>query len=149
MPLSTTTASLRMPEGLARVIANGLLFVHAGLGVWALIGFSELLFDLLFDDVPWQRLSNRLFSPGMLALQWTLISLAALVFIGGYLKRWRHLPLAMASIYAAMALVCAYQTLFILTDPGRFRAMAIEYCEYAVILWFLFGSSHIQQRLSA
>jgi hypothetical protein len=145
VPLSAATVSLLLPERLARLIAHGLLLVHAGLAFWALVGFGELV----FDEVPWQRLSNPLFSPGMLVLQWMLISLAALVFIFGYLKRWRGLPLAMLATYGAMALVCAYQTFFILTDPTRFRAMAIEYCEYAVILWFLFGSKYIQRRLSA
>lgn len=54
----------------------------------------------------------------------------------------------MAVIYAAMALVCAYQTLFILTNPTRFRAMAIEYTEYLVILAFLFLSPYMRTRFA-
>ena len=38
--------------------------------------------------------------------------------------------------------------LFILTTPTRYRAMAIEYVEYAVILAFLFFSSHMRARFS-
>jgi hypothetical protein len=56
--------------------------------------------------------------------------------------------MAMLCIYGAMALVCAYQTFFILTSATRFRAMAIEYIEYAVILMFLFFSSHMRLRFS-
>ncbi len=52
----------------------------------------------------------------------------------------------MTFIYGAMALVCAYQTFFILTAPSRFRAMAIEYLEYALILAFLFRSKHMRER---
>jgi hypothetical protein len=69
----------------------------------------------------------------MLALQWSLIASAALVYICGYVGRWRRTPLAMSVIYAAMAFVCAYQTFFILTHPSRFREMTLEYAEYAVI----------------
>lgn len=132
-----------MPEKLARAIAGVLVLVHIGLGIWALVGFAELL----LPEVPWERLSNPLFSPAMLVLQWSLISVAAAVFIAGYLGRWQRLPVAMLVIYGAMALVCAYQTFFVLTHASRFREMAIEYVEYAVILWFLFSSGHVRRRL--
>jgi hypothetical protein len=135
----------RMPENLARAIAGVLLVVHAGLGAWALVGFLELA----LPDVPWKRVSNPLFSPAMLLLQWSLIGVAATAFIAGYLSRWKHTPMAMLCIYSAMALVCAYQTFFILTSPSRFRAMAIEYIEYAVILMFLFFSSHMRLRFAS
>jgi hypothetical protein len=46
----------------------------------------------------------------------------------------------MLVVYGAMAAVCAYQTFFLLTDADRFRGMAIEYAEYALILVFLFRS---------
>ena len=79
-----------MPKLLARTIAMLLIAVHTGLGLWAVVGFSELL----FAEVPWTRLSNPLFSPAMLLLQWTLIATAAATFIGGYVRRWRHTPKA-------------------------------------------------------
>ncbi|HEY8942843.1 MAG TPA: hypothetical protein VIM73_01220, partial [Polyangiaceae bacterium] len=104
-----------MSETFARVFAGALIVVHIGLGLWALVGFAELA----LPSVPWTRLSNPLFSRGMLALQWTLISLAAFVFVAGYFSRWRHTPVAMLGIYGAMALVCAYQTFFILTHAAR------------------------------
>lgn len=133
-----------MPERLARVIAGVLIAVHVGLGIWALVGFAELW----LPDVPWQRVSNPLFSPAMLLLQWSLISVAATVLIAGYLGRWQRTPVAMLMIYGAMAAVCAYQTFFVLTGASRFRAMAVEYIEYAVILVFLFFSDHMRRRFS-
>ena len=133
-----------MPEVLGRTLAGILLVVHAGLGAWALVGFVELV----LPNVPWSRVSNPLFSRSMLLLQWSLIALAAAVFITGFLSRFKHTPWAMLGIYSAMALVCAYQTFFILTNPTRFRAMAIEYIEYAVILMFLFFSSYMRARFA-
>jgi hypothetical protein len=127
-----------------RLVAALLVAVHAGLLGWALVGFAELI----RTDVPWRRVSNPLFSKAMLLLQWSLISVSAGTYLVGFFARWSRMPVAMAVIYAAMALVCAYQTLFILTSPTRFRAMAIEYCEYAAILAFLFFSPYMRQRLA-
>jgi hypothetical protein len=133
-----------MPAAAARVLAWLLIAVHVGLGAWAVVGFAELF----SSQVPWTPISNPLFSRSMLLLQWSLIGVAATTFIAGYLTRWKHTPVAMLLVYAAMAAVCACQTFFILTSPSRFRAMAIEYVEYAVILAFLFFSSHMRQRFA-
>jgi hypothetical protein len=132
-----------MPPVLDRGVAVLLLGVHAGLGVWAAVGFAELA----RPDVPWTRVSNPLFTDRMLLLQWSLIATAAAVFLVGYAGRWRGLPAAMLIVYGAMALVCAYQTFAILESPSRFRAMAVEYLEYAVILLYLFSSPHVRSRL--
>ena len=134
-----------MPDALARAFALFLVAVHVGLAGWALVGFAELA----LAEVPWRRLSNPLFSRAMLATQWTLIAVAAAIFIGGYFGRWRHTPVALLFTYGAMASVCAYQTFFILTHPARFRAMAIEYLEYAVILLFLFSSEAMKRHFSS
>lgn len=131
-----------MPSMVPRLFGILLVAVHVGLGGWAVVGFAEML----FAEVPWTRLSNPLFGPGMLALQWSLILIAALTFVVGYLRRWRHLPVAMAAIYGAMALTCAWQTFFILEHATRFREMGIEYVEYAVILLFLFRSAYARER---
>lgn len=125
-----------------RVFAALLVVVHIGLAAWAVVGVAEMV----VAEVPWTRVSNPLFGSGMLALQWGLILVAAGTFVFGYLRRWRHTPRAMAVIYGAMALTCAWQTLLILQHPTRFREMAIEYVQYAVILAFLFGSEHARAR---
>jgi hypothetical protein len=131
-----------MKRDLARLFAALLLLVHAGLGAWAVVGFAELL----LADVPWTRISNPELSRPMLLVHWTLIGSAAIVFVVGYLSRWRRTPVAMLGIYAAMALVCAYQTLFVLSNEGRFVAMAIEYTEYTVISLFLWRSELMRTR---
>lgn len=131
-----------MPRWLERSIGLFLIVVHSGLALWAIVGFAELA----LPEVPWSRISNPLFSTSMLLLQWGLIATAAVVFIVGYTRRWHGLPVAMSLIYGAMAATCAYQTFFILTHPGRFRAMAIEYAEYAAILGFLFYTERSQLR---
>jgi hypothetical protein len=127
-----------------RAVAGALIVIHAGLLAWACVGFAELL----LPGVPWGRVSNPLFSTAMLATQWTLIALSSVTYLAGFFWRWSHTPSAMAVLYAAMALVCAYQTFFILTSPTRFRAMAIEYAEYAVILAFLFFSPFMRARFA-
>jgi hypothetical protein len=138
-----------MVVGLVATLSKGfaamLILVHVALGAWGLVGFLELA----LPNVPWTRLSNVLFSPPMLVLQWTLVCLAAAVFIAGYLGRWSHTPVAMLCVYATMALVCAYQTFFILTSATRFHAMAAEYLAYTVILLFLFLSEHMQLRFAS
>jgi hypothetical protein len=131
-----------VPRSLERSIGLLLVVVHGGLALWALVGFAELA----LAQVPWNRVSNPLFSTSMLLLQWSLIATAAGVFIVGYTRRWHGLPVAMSIIYGMMAATCAYQTFFILTHAGRFRAMAIEYAEYAAILGFLFYTERSQLR---
>lgn len=77
------------------------------------------------------------------------IVLGILVLVHAGLGAWALVgPRAMLCVYAAMAAVCAYQTFFILTHPSRFRAMAIEYLEYALILAFLFFSPRMRRHFS-
>lgn len=127
-----------------RIVAGVIIVAHVGLLAWALVGFAELT----LPAVPWRPVSNPLFSPQMLTLQWTLIAMAATVYLVGFSLRWSGTPVAMAVIYGAMAFVCAYQTFFVLTSPTRFRAMAIEYVEYTLILAFLFLSPYMRARFT-
>lgn len=123
-----------MPEGLDRAVLALLVAVHAGLLFWALAGLAELL----LPGVPWPAISNPLFGNAMLAWQWLLVAGAALTFLAGAARGWPGLPMAMAGWYAVMAATCAWQTFFILEHAGRFRAMALEYVAYAMILAWLF-----------
>lgn len=134
-----------MTRPLTRLVAALLLLVHVGLGVWAVVGFAEWL----LAEVPWSRISNAELSRAMLLVHWTLIGTASVVFIVGYLSRWPRTPTAMLVIYGAMALVCAYQTFFVLSNDSRFVAMAIEYAEYAVISLFLWRSELMRERFFA
>ena len=132
-----------MPPVLDRLIAAFLVVVHTGLLAWAAAGFAELA----LARVPWPRLSNPLFSTGMLLLQWSVVSAAAATYLAGYLVRWPRLRAAMAGWYAVMAGICAYQTFFILVHDTRFLAMAVEYAEYLAILVWLWLSPHVARRI--
>jgi hypothetical protein len=129
---------------IARAFANLLIAVHVFLGGWAMVGFLELF----LASVPWPQVSNPLFTRSMLLLQWALIGLCSVTYLVGYATRWRHTPGAMRVVYSAMALVCAYQTFFVLTHDSRFLEMAIEYAEYVVISLFLFHSRHMRARFA-
>lgn len=120
----------------ARPFVALLLAVHAFLGVWALVGFYEWF----AASQPWPRVSNPLFPREILFMQWALTLGAAAIFLGGYARRWRHTPTAMAWTYGAMAAVCAVQTMTYMQSEFRFVAMGLEYVAYAVILLFLFRS---------
>jgi hypothetical protein len=117
-----------------RAFAFILIAVHIVLGLWALVGFAEWF----LPSVPWPRVSNSLFPRGILFAQWLLTLTAAVVFITGYTRRWPRTPIAMACVYAAMAMLCAVQTFGYMESETRFVAMATEYLAYAGILVFLF-----------
>ncbi len=134
-----------MPPMLDRLIAALLVVVHAGLLAWAAAGFAELAFAV----TPWPRLSNPLFSTGMLVLQWSVVAAAAATYLAGYVLSWPRLREAMAGWYAVMAAICAWQTFFILEHETRFLAMALEYAEYLAILAWLWLSPHAAARVGA
>ena len=122
-----------MNATLERLVASALLAIHAFLLAWGLVGFVEWF----SASVPWARVSNPLFPPTILLLQWTLVVIAGGVFLGGFASRWRHLPIAMAGIYAAMAMLCAVETFGYMVSDTRFVAMALEYAAYLAILVYL------------
>lgn len=121
---------------MTKTVMSLLAVVHAGLGVWAIVGFAEWF----APSVPWARVSNPLFPRDILLLQWILVLCAAVVFLGGYATRWPTTPVAMGCVYAAMAALCAVQTFTWLQGDLRFVAMGAEYLAYAGILAFLFRS---------
>jgi uncharacterized membrane protein YphA (DoxX/SURF4 family) len=123
-------------------LAIALLGVHALLVV---IGIGGLV-EWFVPDPPWTRFSNPELTPWMLMLQWLLMLGAGVLFIAGYLARWRALPWALMATYAVMAATCAYQTVFMLTHDSKWMDMAIEYLQYTAILLFLFFDPLMRQR---
>lgn len=123
-----------------RALGFVLLGIHALLGLWGVVGFIELI----APTTPWPPISNEAFPRDILLMQWTLVLVAAVVFIVGYTARWRHTPVAMACVYTAMAALCAVETFAFMTSDLRFVAMAAEYVAYAAILVFLFRWSRFQ-----
>lgn len=128
-----------MLTGLIVVVLLGVHALLIGIGVAG-------LFEWFVVDPPWTRFSNPELPRWMLLLQWLLMLGAGMLFVAGYLARWRWLPLAMAGTYAVMATVCAVQTFTMLTNDNRFTNMAIEYLEYTAILLFLFGAPEMRKR---
>ena len=70
-------------------------------------------------------------------LHWGSVLMASLIFSIGYLTRWRYTPWAMIPAYAAMAAVCAIETMGFLVHDLRHIAMAVEYAAYGTILYLL------------
>ena len=133
-----------MTDRVARLAMGLLLLVHVFLLAWALAGLA----DWLLPRTPWPEVSNPLFPRWVLLLQWLFILATAAVFLLGYALRWRHMPVAVAVGYAAMAAPCALETTVYLQHAFRYPAMAIEYAAYLLILWFLFRSGFVRRRLA-
>jgi hypothetical protein len=117
-----------------RILGAALVLVHLVVGGWATVGLVELL----EPQPPWPPLSNPDLPRVVLLVHWPLMLVAAAVFLGGYVRRWRHTPTAVAVVYTGLAAMCAVETFAFLTAPGRFASMAIEYATYATIIVLLF-----------
>jgi hypothetical protein len=126
-----------------KVVVAILLGVHALLVAIGVGGLVELV-----ATPPWEPFSNPDLPRWMLTLQWLLMLGAGLLFIAGFLARWRLLPWVMAFVYGVMAAVCAIQTFTMLTNENRYLLMAIEYVEYTVILLYLFNAPAMRRRFS-
>ena len=140
------TSPAASPRTLSRFAARGfvivLLIIHAGL---LLIGVAGM-WEWLSDSVPWPRFSNSLFPRSILLLEWLSLIGAGALFVVGYARGWRRLPVIMLVVYAVLSAQCAVHTFGFLQHDARFTEMAIEYVEYAVILLFLFRSEHLRRR---
>lgn len=134
-----------MPDLLPRLVVGVLVALHLFLAAWALVGLAEFF----APQVPWRRVSNPLFPEWMLHAQWLAILPTALVFLVGYALGWPYMPAALGVGYAAMAGLCAYQTVFLLQHDTRYLAMAAEYAAYVGILVFLVRSEYVRAHLGA
>ncbi len=123
-----------------RVVLVGLVLLHAGLLVWALMGMAEWI----FGAVPWPEVANPLFPRTMLFFHWLSVIAASVAFLAGLALRWRGTPLAVAIGYGGMATVCLIETTQYLVHDLRWIAMAAEYVAYLVIGSWLFRSETAQ-----
>jgi cation transport ATPase len=134
------------PRSLSQLAASAfvivLLIIHAGL---FLIGVAGM-WEWLSDSVPWTPFSNSLFPRSILLLEWLSLIGAGALFVVGYARGWRRLPVVMLVVYTALSAQCAVHTFGFLQHDARFTEMAIEYAEYAVILLFLYRSEHLRRR---
>ncbi|MBX3508084.1 MAG: hypothetical protein KF714_04810 [Parvibaculum sp.] len=121
---------------LGRMVLAGLVLLHAGLLVWALMGLAEWI----AGEVPWPAVANPLFPRPMLLFHWLSVIAASTAFLAGLTLRWRGTPIAVALGYAAMGLVCLIETMHYLVHDTRWLAMAAEYTAYLAIGSWLFLS---------
>lgn len=133
-----------MSTTLPKFFVAGLVVLHIGLLVWALMGFAEW-FRLA---VPWPHVANPLFPHGVLLAHWTSVLLTASLFLGGLALRSPATPSAVACGYAAMATVCLIETTTYLVHDTRWLAMGLEYAAYIGIGLFMFRSAWAQAHFS-
>lgn len=112
-----------------RVLPPVLVLLHAGLFLWASVGLVEWL----VPGVAWRPVSNALFPRWLLLLHWLAVLNAAAIFLAGYVRRWPRTPVLLVPAYAFMAGVCTVETVFYLTHPLRYVAMALELAAYVLI----------------
>lgn len=121
-----------------------LVVVHLALLVWAVVGMAEWV----LSEVPWPMVSNPAFPPWLLLLHWLAILSGSIVFLSGYIARWRATPLALAAAYTFMAVVCVIETFWFLTGIARFVAMALEFAVYMSIIILLLRLPPFVRRFS-
>jgi len=117
-----------------RAVGVALVVVHVVLGGWAVAGLVEQV----APNPPWPPLSNPALPPALLVVHWSLMLVTAAVFVAGFVLRWPRTPVATAAAYAALAVLCAIETVGFLREPRWYASMAVEYTAYAVILLLLF-----------
>lgn len=125
-----------------RAVMAGLVLLHLGLLVWALVGLSEWI----FGTVPWPAVANPLFPRPMLFFHWMSVIAAATAFLAGFVLRWRGTPFAVTLGYGGMATVCLIETTQYLVHDMRWLAMAAEYAAYLAIGTWLFLSAAARDR---
>jgi hypothetical protein len=127
---------------MSRALPPLLLLVHCFLFAWAAVGLAEWL----VPAAPWPRVSNPLFPRWLLLLHWLAVLAGSVTFLAGYATRWKGTPVAVAVAYLSMAAVCVLETVWFLTSPFRFVAMAAEFGAYAAIVALLRNANDFRQR---
>ncbi len=130
-----------MAARLSGLFAHLLLAVSMLLTLWGLLGLLEFLVGAALF-VP---LQNPAFPPGMQFMHWLAISAGGLAYLAGYYRRWPGTPFLMIGIYAVMATLCFVQTVDLLTNAGRYAAMAAEYVAYVAISVYLVRAERMRR----
>lgn len=121
-----------------KILGHTLFIIHLLLGVWAVGGFLEMI----FDQVPWKPFTNPEFPNWPLLFHWGSVLFASVTFCFGYLTHWPKTPLFMMIAYSIMALVCAVEPFGYMTSDSKYLAMAAEYAAYIFILFLLYKSNY-------
>ena len=124
-----------------------LLTMKGMLVVWGVLGFIEY-----FVPTTEYGLQDSNFPAGVQFLHWLLISLTGIIFIIGFLKRWRCTPFITIMMYATLATLCFVETVDFNAFGGgerRFFIMSVEYILYIILSTYLLRSTQVRQRFQS
>ena len=114
-----------MTSKAAKLLPYLLVLISTVLIVWGTLGLLEYFFPNIALG-----LQNKKFPDGVQFLHFLSILLTGAIFVGGYLKRWRHTPFVTVIMYAVLATLCFVETVDFDAfggGPTRFVPMVIEY----------------------
>lgn len=129
---------------MTRSLLPALLAAKAVLLVWGALGLWEYLVPSAGFG-----LQNPSFPPGTQLLHWILLLLTGLIFVFGFVVRWRHTPSATVVLYATLATLCFVETLDFGAfggGPTSYVIMAGEYVVYVSLAFYLLRSRHAAER---
>lgn len=121
-----------------------LLTMKLGLLVWGALGFIEY-----FSPTAAFGLQDSNFPAGVQFLHWLLISSTGIIFVFGYLTRWRYTPVVSIVMYATLATLCFVETVDFNAFGGgdrRFLIMGVEYILYIILGTYLLRSEEVRFR---
>lgn len=112
----------------------GLLLIAAiGMLIWGLAGFFEYFTGI----VPLIGLQNAAYPSGVQFVHWLLITISGVVFIAGYIARWKWTPIAMVLVYSNLAVLCTIQTFDFMSEQWGYSQYFTEIVMYVIHSFFL------------
>lgn len=125
---------------------HALLAISSVLAVWGALGLIEY-----FAPSVSLGLQDPKFPAGLQFLHFASILATGVIFVGGYLTRWRFTPFAMILMYAVLATLCFIETIDFEAfggGPARFIPMTVEYAAYVGLSAYLLRSVTMRRRFS-
>ena len=130
----------------AKLLPNLLVLISAVLIGWGALGLLEYFFPAVALG-----LQNAKFPAGLQFLHFASILATGVIFVGGYVTRWRHTPFVTVVMYAVLATICFIETVDFQAfggGPTRFIPMVAEYIAYIGLSTYLLGSSAMRHHFS-
>ena len=113
-----------------------LLLATTTLLLWGVAGFFEYFTGI----VPFIKLQNAAYPGGVQFVHWLLISLTGILFLGGYVTKWKWTPFVMVMMFSNLAVLCTIQTFDFMSDQWGLGYYVVEIALYVVHSWFLLSS---------
>lgn len=128
-------------ELVSRIFDGFLVLAGVFMAGWGLLG----LIEYAGGPAP-ISLQNPVFPPGMQFLHFLAIFGSGVVFLLGYVTRWRLAPIATIISYVVLATLCSVQTLDMLQNHNRYILFVQECIGYIAIGFYLLRSKRMQYR---